>query len=63
MKFIKISKEEYDTLKEKARELDIIIDKEGLSKEDLQLLAEAEKSNTLTEETAKKRYSEFFSNE
>ena len=35
MRFIKISKEEYDTLKQKARELDIIIDKEDLSKEDL----------------------------
>ncbi|MFH1592034.1 MAG: hypothetical protein ABIB47_01570 [Candidatus Woesearchaeota archaeon] len=57
---ITISKEEYEDLKQKAKELNMIIDKEGLSEEDLKLLEMAEKSKTLSEEEAKKRYPEFF---
>jgi len=57
---ITISMEEYEDLKEKAKELDLIIDKEGLSKEDLELLEEAETSKTLSEREAKDKYPEFF---
>lgn len=57
---ITISKDEYKLLKEKAKELDMIIDKEGLNKEDLKLLEKAEKSKTLSEKEAEKKYPEFF---
>ena len=55
-----ISKQEYKELKQKARELDMIIDKEGLSERDLKLLEKAEKSKTLSEKEARKKYPEFF---
>ncbi|MEK6862266.1 MAG: hypothetical protein AABY07_09965 [Nanoarchaeota archaeon] len=57
---ITISRNEYENLKQKARELDMIVDNEGLGEEDLKLLERAEKSKTLTEEEAKKKYSDFF---
>ncbi|MBS3155921.1 hypothetical protein J4413_01660 [Candidatus Woesearchaeota archaeon] len=58
---ITILKMEYEDLKQKAKELDMIIDKEGLSKEELKLLEKAEESKSLTEEEAKKKYPKFFS--
>ena len=58
---ITIPKIEYEDLKQKAKELDMIIDKEGLSLGELKLLEKAEKSKSLTEEEAKKKYPKFFS--
>ena len=58
---ITIPKEEYKELKQKAKELDMIIDKEGLTKEEVNILTKAEKSKTLSEREARKKYPMFFS--
>ena len=57
---ITIEKKEYEKLKEKARLLENIVDEEGLTESELKKIRESEKSKTLPENEAKKKYHEFF---
>jgi len=60
-KTVTIPEQEYNVLRKKAEEFDMIVDNEGLTKAELKLLEEAEKTVTLSEKEAKEEYGEFFS--
>lgn len=60
METVTIPKRKYEELRKKVRMLENIIDEERLTAAELRRLRRAEKSRTLTEKAAKKKYPRFF---